>query len=103
MNSDEKIKILKKLLFLNLKKNLFSSRTIGLCHFYSTIAYWSDFESNSLALDIPEITQFIGTESLYGYWWKSNSLIKSWWLRDRAIRKTIKFIKQNDSRSRPPH
>lgn len=92
LTTDEKIRILRKIRWVNFKENFLKSGLhIGLCTIF-------DFVTNfkypySLGWAIPEIKKNKGANLSTYYWWGTEGRFLPWWERHKAINKTINLLK----------
>jgi hypothetical protein len=103
LTKKEKIKRLRKLMWLNFKENFFESifvrrcYIIGLCQLYRKSCYDESFHINELKLEIPEILEFVNIKytsySMSGHWFPVEGF-QSWWSRHWAIVRTIWKLKK---------
>lgn len=98
MTKEEKIDILKKMLWLNFKENFNNTGlSYGLCNLFQRA---SDYSHWSLLDDIPELFEYRYRKHLPydqpgGYWWPYRGRFIPWWERHKAIWKTIKHLKKS--------
>lgn len=86
LTNKEKIKRLKKLLWLNFRYNFLSSITYGLCGLYQRLY---NTPSYGLLDEIPELYEFRFYKYIKeGYWWPDSRVV-GWWYRHWAIVRTI--------------
>lgn len=92
MTKEEKIDILKKMLWLNFKEN-FGRYGIctGLCFIYELATNYSIHDVRDT---IPELIKHRTTYQ-NPFWWPYRGRFKPWWERHKAIRKTIKHLKKS--------
>lgn len=93
LTTEKKIRILRKMRWLNFKENFLKIRfRVGLCTIFD---YASDFRHPySLSEAIPEIKNF-KTNHLSIYWWTTEGRFLPWWERHKAINKTINLLKKS--------
>jgi hypothetical protein len=98
MTKEEKIGILKKMMWLNFQENFNNAGlTLGLCNIFRRASNYSHL---SLFEDIPELFEYRDRKYLpydqpQGYWWPKNGRFIPWWERHKAIWKTIKHLKKS--------
>lgn len=92
MTKKEKIKILKKMLWLNFTENFGrKGMCIGLCTIYE---YATDFKHHKMRDQLPELVEN-RTIHTSVYWWPCRGRFIAWWERHKAILKTIKKLKKS--------
>lgn len=92
MTKEEKIDILKKMLWLNFKENFGRKGIcIGLCTIYEFAA---DFKHHHMRDAIPELVEYTTFHNSL-YWWPYRGRFIPWWERHKAIWKTIKHLKKS--------
>jgi hypothetical protein len=92
MTKEEKIDILKKMLWLNFKENFGKKGVcVGLCTIYGFAA---DFKYHGMRDQLPELVQYRTHHDL-AYWWPYRGRFKPWWYRQIAIWKTIRHLKKS--------
>lgn len=92
MTKQEKIDILKKMMWMNFQWNFCKQGLrAGLCFMFEDAINFKDLY---LSRSIPEILIY-KKGSYEGYWWPTEGQFIPWWYRHVAIWKTIRQLKKS--------